>query len=153
MDPNPPNLANSQRTTCGPFSDIASGNPQRPPAEIKFTLPLNARGRFPICPRTPYSRMQEWCIYGIIYHYGPFLLSNSMVTFSGPNFIIPNQGPKIHHQFKRRTLQLISLEIHGSYQKTIPGPQPPGPAAIGFEILSVLFQGAILRGYSLLNQL
>ncbi|MBW0561278.1 hypothetical protein O181_100993 [Austropuccinia psidii MF-1] len=34
---------------------------------------------------------QEWCIYGIIYHYAPFLLRNPMVTLSGPNYVIPNQ--------------------------------------------------------------
>ncbi|MBW0561096.1 hypothetical protein O181_100811 [Austropuccinia psidii MF-1] len=34
---------------------------------------------------------QEWCIYGIIYHYAPLLLSNPMVTLSGPNYVIPNQ--------------------------------------------------------------
>ncbi|MBW0546889.1 hypothetical protein O181_086604 [Austropuccinia psidii MF-1] len=28
---------------------------------------------------------------GIIYHYAPFLLSNPMVTVSGPNYVIPNQ--------------------------------------------------------------
>ncbi|MBW0537581.1 hypothetical protein O181_077296 [Austropuccinia psidii MF-1] len=33
----------------------------------------------------PYSRLQAWCIYDIIYHYAPFLLRNPMVTFSGPN--------------------------------------------------------------------
>ncbi|MBW0533049.1 hypothetical protein O181_072764 [Austropuccinia psidii MF-1] len=67
---------------------MASGKPQRPPAQLKPTLPLNSRGRFPIPPCTPYSRMQEWCIYGIIYHYAPFLLSNPMVTFSGPSTMI-----------------------------------------------------------------
>ncbi|MBW0488827.1 hypothetical protein O181_028542 [Austropuccinia psidii MF-1] len=36
---------------------------------------------------------QEWCIYGIIYHYAPFLLSNPMVTISGPNYVITNQVP------------------------------------------------------------
>ncbi|MBW0543510.1 hypothetical protein O181_083225 [Austropuccinia psidii MF-1] len=30
---------------------------------------------------------------------------------------------------------------HGHYQKTIPGPQPPGPAGVGLAILSGLFQG------------
>ncbi|MBW0585047.1 hypothetical protein O181_124762 [Austropuccinia psidii MF-1] len=60
--------------------------------------------------------------------------------FSGPNPIIPNQGPKIHHQFQRRNFQPISLAIHGSYQKTFPGPQPPGPAGVGLAILSGLFQ-------------
>ncbi|MBW0488382.1 hypothetical protein O181_028097 [Austropuccinia psidii MF-1] len=29
---------------------------------------------------------QEWCIYGIIYHYAPFLLSNPMVELSYPNY-------------------------------------------------------------------
>ncbi|MBW0521954.1 hypothetical protein O181_061669 [Austropuccinia psidii MF-1] len=63
-----------------------------------------------------------------------------MVTFSGPNSTIPNKGPKIHHQFLRRTLKLISLAINGSYQKTISGPQPPGPAGAGVAILPGLFQ-------------
>ncbi|MBW0562841.1 hypothetical protein O181_102556 [Austropuccinia psidii MF-1] len=63
-----------------------------------------------------------------------------MVTFSGPNSMIPNQGPKIHNPFQRRTLQLISLAIHGGYQKTISGPQPPGPAGVGLSILQELFQ-------------
>ncbi|MBW0563140.1 hypothetical protein O181_102855 [Austropuccinia psidii MF-1] len=36
---------------------------------------------------------QEWCMYGIIYHYAPFFLSNPMVTLSGPNYITPNQVP------------------------------------------------------------
>ncbi|MBW0589117.1 hypothetical protein O181_128832 [Austropuccinia psidii MF-1] len=36
---------------------------------------------------------QEWCIYGIIYHYAPFLLSNPMVTLSGPKYVIPNEVP------------------------------------------------------------
>ncbi|MBW0487532.1 hypothetical protein O181_027247 [Austropuccinia psidii MF-1] len=66
-----------------------------------------------------------------------------MVTFSGPNSRIPNQGPKIHDQFCRRTVQLISLAIHGSHPKTIPGPQPPGPAVDGLAILSGLFQGPL----------
>ncbi|MBW0502397.1 hypothetical protein O181_042112 [Austropuccinia psidii MF-1] len=28
---------------------------------------------------------QEWCIYGIIYNYAPFLIRNPMVTLSDPN--------------------------------------------------------------------
>ncbi|MBW0509025.1 hypothetical protein O181_048740 [Austropuccinia psidii MF-1] len=38
-------------------------------------------------------RDQEWCIYGIIYHYAPFLLSNPMVKLPGPNYMIPNKVP------------------------------------------------------------
>ncbi|MBW0533590.1 hypothetical protein O181_073305 [Austropuccinia psidii MF-1] len=59
------------------------------------SIPLNLRGMFSIPPCTPYSTFQEWCIYGIMNHYAPFLLRNSMVTFSGPNSTIPNQVPKI----------------------------------------------------------
>ncbi|MBW0554393.1 hypothetical protein O181_094108 [Austropuccinia psidii MF-1] len=59
------------------------------------SLSLSLRGILSIPPCTPYSRLQEWCIYGIIYHYAPFFLSNSMMTFSGPNPTISNQGPKI----------------------------------------------------------
>ncbi|MBW0522935.1 hypothetical protein O181_062650 [Austropuccinia psidii MF-1] len=120
---------------------MASGNPQRPPAQLKCSLPLNSRGRFPIPPCTLYSRMREWCIYGIIYHHAPFFLRNPMVKFSGPDSMIPNKGPKSHYPFKSRTLQFISLAIHGCCQKTIPGPQPPGPAEVGLAILSGLFQG------------
>ncbi|MBW0524224.1 hypothetical protein O181_063939 [Austropuccinia psidii MF-1] len=36
---------------------------------------------------------EEWCIYGIIYHYAPFFLSNPMVKLSGTNYMIQNQVP------------------------------------------------------------
>ncbi|MBW0472667.1 hypothetical protein O181_012382 [Austropuccinia psidii MF-1] len=98
------------------------------------STPLNFRGILSILPCTPYSRLQEWCIYGIIYHYAPFLLRNSMVMFSGQNPAIPNQGPKIQHPFQRRTFQLISLEIHGGNQKIIQGPQTPDSAGGGLVL-------------------
>ncbi|MBW0591269.1 hypothetical protein O181_130984 [Austropuccinia psidii MF-1] len=59
-----------------------------------------------------------------------------MVTFSGTN-----QGHKFQFPFLRRTLQLIILAIHGGYQKSIQGPQPPGSAGVGLAIISGLFQG------------
>ncbi|MBW0587427.1 hypothetical protein O181_127142 [Austropuccinia psidii MF-1] len=34
---------------------------------------------------------QKWGIYGIIYHYAPFLLRNPMVKFSGPNYMLQIQ--------------------------------------------------------------
>ncbi|MBW0504222.1 hypothetical protein O181_043937 [Austropuccinia psidii MF-1] len=55
--------------------------------------------------------------------------------------MIPNQGPKIQRPFQRRTLWLIRLAIHGGYQKTIQGPQPPGLEGVGLAIISGLFQG------------
>ncbi|MBW0497532.1 hypothetical protein O181_037247 [Austropuccinia psidii MF-1] len=130
----------SQGSPWTNFQSMASGNHQRPPDQLSNPSP-QLKGDFPIPPRIPYSRLQEWCIYGIIYHYTPFLLSNSMVMLSGPNSMIPNQGPKIQHSFQRSTLQLISLEINGSYQKTIQGPQPPGPEGVGLAIISGFFQG------------
>ncbi|MBW0553025.1 hypothetical protein O181_092740 [Austropuccinia psidii MF-1] len=71
-----------------------------------------------------------------------------MVTFSGPNSIFPNEGPKIQRPFQRRNPQLISLSIHGDNQKTIQGSQPPDPAGVGLAINSGLFQAIILRGYT-----
>ncbi|MBW0554222.1 hypothetical protein O181_093937 [Austropuccinia psidii MF-1] len=114
---------------------------QRPPDSLR------SRGILPIPPCIPYSRLQEWCIYGIKYHYAPFLLTNPMVTLSGPNSMIPSQGPKIQSPFQRRTLQLTSLKIHGSYQKTIQGPQPPGLAGVLVGNYLRIIPRDILRGY------
>ncbi|MBW0561107.1 hypothetical protein O181_100822, partial [Austropuccinia psidii MF-1] len=126
-------------TKLGPIGCTISFMANWPPLAIAPSPKL--KGDFPIPPCILYSRLQEWCIYGIIYHYETFLLSNSMVLFSGPNSMIPNQGPKIQHPFLRRTLQLISMAIHGGYQQTIQGPQPPGPAGVGLASISGLFQG------------
>ncbi|MBW0580908.1 hypothetical protein O181_120623 [Austropuccinia psidii MF-1] len=72
---------------------MASGNYQRPPAQLRARIPLRFRGRLFLPQCTPHSRIQEWCIYGIIYHYALFLLGDTMVSLSGPNFVIPNQVP------------------------------------------------------------
>ncbi|MBW0511100.1 hypothetical protein O181_050815 [Austropuccinia psidii MF-1] len=82
---------------------MASGNYQRPPDQLSKHSP-QLKGKSLIPPCTLYSRLQEWCIYGIIYHYEPFLLRNSMVTFPRTNSTIPNQGPKIQRPFGRRIL-------------------------------------------------
>ncbi|MBW0481193.1 hypothetical protein O181_020908 [Austropuccinia psidii MF-1] len=73
-------------------SPMASGNHQRPPAQLPESFPLIIRGRLLLPQCALYSRIQEWCIYGIIYHYEPFFLSNPMVNFSGPNQV-PNSSP------------------------------------------------------------
>ncbi|MBW0574131.1 hypothetical protein O181_113846 [Austropuccinia psidii MF-1] len=75
------------------FQAMASGNHQRPLNRLRKLSP-QLQGNYSNPPCTPYSTLQEWCIYGIIYHYAPFLLSKSMVTFSGQN-----QGLKIQHPF------------------------------------------------------
>ncbi|MBW0585210.1 hypothetical protein O181_124925 [Austropuccinia psidii MF-1] len=66
---------------------------------------------------------------------------------SEPNSMIPKQGLKIQHPFQRRTLQLISLAIHGSYQKTIQGSQPPGPAGAGLEVQFRIIKRGISQGH------
>ncbi|MBW0520458.1 hypothetical protein O181_060173, partial [Austropuccinia psidii MF-1] len=73
---------------------MASGNHQGPPNQFIQLFP-QVKENSSIPPCTPYSRLQEWCIYGVIYHYAPFLLSNSMVTFSGLNstFSSRHQNP------------------------------------------------------------
>ncbi|MBW0465694.1 hypothetical protein O181_005409 [Austropuccinia psidii MF-1] len=140
-DPQDPILANNH---CGPLFS---------PWPLVATRSAQLKGNSFTPPCTPYSRLQEWCIDGIIYHYAPFLLSNSMVTISGPNSIFPNQGPKIQRPFQRRTFQLISLAIHGGNQKTIQGCQSPGPTGVGLAVHSGLFQVPFseVRHYS--NQL
>ncbi|MBW0558239.1 hypothetical protein O181_097954 [Austropuccinia psidii MF-1] len=140
MEPIGPNFGRGPPWTI--FPAMASGN------QLSKHSP-QFKGNSSIPPCTLYSRLQGWCIYGIIYHYAPFLLSNSMVTFSGPNSTIPTQGPKIQCPFQRRTFQLISLAIHGCNQKTIQGSQSPGPAGVGWQFHSGLFQGHSQRLYSL----
>ncbi|MBW0578090.1 hypothetical protein O181_117805 [Austropuccinia psidii MF-1] len=74
-----------------------------------------------------------------------------MVTISGQNSIIPNQGAEIQRPFRRRTLQLISLAIHGGYQKTIQGPHPPGPAGVGLAVQFRIIQRAISQAYYIIS--
>ncbi|MBW0582794.1 hypothetical protein O181_122509 [Austropuccinia psidii MF-1] len=118
---------------------MASGKHQRPPDQLSRLFPQLERNSF-LPPCTPYSRLQEWCIYGIIYHYAPFLLRTPMVTFSGPISIFPYQGLKIQHPFQRRIIQLISLTSNGNNQKTLQGSQPPVSAGVGLVHYSGLFK-------------
>ncbi|MBW0512455.1 hypothetical protein O181_052170 [Austropuccinia psidii MF-1] len=148
MDPNPPILAKNSKDPIfnqGPpvahFQPWPLVIPRGHQLSSNPFFSLTQGEDFPLLHAPHTQKMQEGCIYGIIYHYAPFLLSNPMVTFSAPSSMIPNQGTKVHHQLQRRTLQLISLAIHCSYQKTISGPQPPGPLGVGLEILPGLFQG------------
>ncbi|MBW0589842.1 hypothetical protein O181_129557 [Austropuccinia psidii MF-1] len=99
----------------------------------------------------PYSRFQAWCIYGIIYHYAPFLLSNPIVTFSGPNSTFLNQGLKYQHPFQRRSNQLISLTSYGSNQKTLQGSQPPVSAGVGLAQFIQDYSRAIIKRYYIIS--
>ncbi|MBW0542935.1 hypothetical protein O181_082650 [Austropuccinia psidii MF-1] len=96
---------NHHRTHFGPgspwttFAAHGTWYPEETTRSAQLKLSPHLKGNSSIPPCTPYSRLQEWCIYGIINHYAPFLLRNPMVTFSGANYIFPNQGPKVQLPF------------------------------------------------------
>ncbi|MBW0498536.1 hypothetical protein O181_038251 [Austropuccinia psidii MF-1] len=85
-------------------------------------------------------------VAGVVYiwYYIP-LCTIFAQQFNGDAFRTKFHDPKIQRPFWRRTLQLFSLAIHGRYQKTIQGPQPPGPAGVGLAIISGLSQGPFLE--------
>ncbi|MBW0473049.1 hypothetical protein O181_012764 [Austropuccinia psidii MF-1] len=64
-----------------------------------------------------------------------------------------NFSPKIHHPFQGKTFQTLSLAIHDGYQKTIGGPQTPGPVGFGLLFHFRIVQGVISRVYQSFNQL
>ncbi|MBW0482106.1 hypothetical protein O181_021821 [Austropuccinia psidii MF-1] len=72
------------------FQPLASGHNQRPPAQAQKALPSIQEKDSP-SPMHSVPRIQEWCIYGIIYHYAPSLLRIPIEMFSGPNYDIPIQ--------------------------------------------------------------
>ncbi|MBW0514621.1 hypothetical protein O181_054336 [Austropuccinia psidii MF-1] len=97
--------------------------------------------------------MQGWCIYGIRYHYAPFLLSNLMVTLSGPISMILNKGPQKPSP--------ISKEDSSSQHSGNPWWLSEGhfrtpttwPCRSLVGNSSRIIPRAICRGYSSLNQL
>ncbi|MBW0509387.1 hypothetical protein O181_049102 [Austropuccinia psidii MF-1] len=86
----PPNGQKDPRTQIGQepgighFQPLDFGNHQRPPNQAKQGFP-SIQGKDFSSPMYSVPWMQEWCIYGIIYHYAPILLRGSMVMVSGPN--------------------------------------------------------------------
>ncbi|MBW0562686.1 hypothetical protein O181_102401 [Austropuccinia psidii MF-1] len=133
------------------FQPLASGDHQRPPAQIQQDLPPIQRKDSP-SPMYSIPRIQAWCIYGIIYNYAPILLSNPMSMLSRPNYYFSNKVPKYITHFQSNSFQSFSLAICGSYQKTIKVPQPPGPAAVGLNFLFRIIPIVISRGYQSFNQ-
>ncbi|MBW0491532.1 hypothetical protein O181_031247 [Austropuccinia psidii MF-1] len=127
---------------------MASGNPQRPPSPLKSTLPLNPRGIFPIPSCTPYSRMQEWCIYGIIYHYAPFFLNNPMVMFSGPKPRSQNSSPILKEDSSAHQSSNPWWLSEDLFRTPTPWPRRSW-VGNSFRIIP----RAIFRGYASFNQL
>ncbi|MBW0534797.1 hypothetical protein O181_074512 [Austropuccinia psidii MF-1] len=76
-----PTLAkNTQKDTKTQVMD--SGNHQRPPATFKGFSPQD-QGNLVPAQWAQACRNQDWCIYGIIYHYAPFFLRNTTMIVSG----------------------------------------------------------------------
>ncbi|MBW0541109.1 hypothetical protein O181_080824 [Austropuccinia psidii MF-1] len=115
------------KTTLGPKvainQSMASGNHQRPPAQLKTRIPLQLRGRLLLLQCTLYSMIQEWT------KLSDYKSSTQSITI-----------------FKGGIFSYSVWKLPGGYQKTIQGPQPPGPAGVGFSILIRTILGEILRG-------
>ncbi|MBW0509289.1 hypothetical protein O181_049004 [Austropuccinia psidii MF-1] len=90
LAPNSISLKNGHkdtRTPIGHFQPLASGNHQRPPAQAQQAFP-SIKGKDSPSPMYSIPRVQEWCIYGIIYHYAPTFLRTPIVMVSGQNYAI-----------------------------------------------------------------
>ncbi|MBW0531301.1 hypothetical protein O181_071016 [Austropuccinia psidii MF-1] len=137
----------SKRSMDSIFQSMASGNHQRPPAHLPARFPLIFRRRllFPQC--TLYSRIQEWCIYGIIYHYAPFFLNNPMVTFSGPTYMIPNQVQNPSPISKEDLSAIQSGNFLAATRRPFEDPNHLALQELGCHFLSGLSKGAMLIGY------
>ncbi|MBW0494123.1 hypothetical protein O181_033838 [Austropuccinia psidii MF-1] len=122
------------------FPAMASNSHQRPPNQLSKHSP-QLKGNSSIPPCTPYSRLQEWCIYGIIYHYAPFLLSKSMVTFSGPNSPTPTPISKEEFSTHQSGNPWQQLEDHSRIPITW-----PCRSCVGNFIQD--YSKGILRGYT-----
>ncbi|MBW0583551.1 hypothetical protein O181_123266 [Austropuccinia psidii MF-1] len=112
-------------------------------AQLQSRIPLKFRGRLFLPQCTPYSRIQEWCIYGIIYHYAPFFLSNPMVTFSGPNCMIPNQVPNQSPISKKDVSAIQSGNSLVATRKPFKDPNHLALQELGCQFPSGLFSEVI----------
>ncbi|MBW0473412.1 hypothetical protein O181_013127 [Austropuccinia psidii MF-1] len=112
---------------------MASGNHQRPPATFHKGVHLTIHENLGPYQMTQVWGDQEWCICGIIYHYAPSFLRNSMVMFSELHYATSNQVPRLILHLKGR-LQPLSLTINGGYQKPFKDPN-----SLAFQVLVFSF--------------
>ncbi|MBW0508430.1 hypothetical protein O181_048145 [Austropuccinia psidii MF-1] len=90
---------------------------------------------------------QRWCIYGIIYHYAPFLLNNPMVTLSGPNYLIPNQVPNPSPILKKDLSAIQSGNSLVATRRPFEDPNHLALQRLGYHFLLRTILREILRGY------
>ncbi|MBW0570334.1 hypothetical protein O181_110049 [Austropuccinia psidii MF-1] len=129
-----------QESCIGHFQPLASGNHQRPPAQVQKAF-ASIQGKYSPSPMYSVPRIQAWCIYGIIYHYEPIFLRNPMVMLSGPNYAIPVQVSKIHDPFQRNSFQSFSLSIPDATRRPFEDPNHLALQELGCIFLPGLFQG------------
>ncbi|MBW0553772.1 hypothetical protein O181_093487 [Austropuccinia psidii MF-1] len=143
------------KRTPGPklatFNHWPFGNYQRTQNQSQQGFPF-IQGKNLSSPMYSVPWIQEWCIYGMIYHYAPILIRNPMVMISGPNEAISNQVAKsiTHFEgslFSHSILQSMALpEDHLQTPTTWPC---RSWVVLSFRILP----RAISRGYQEFNKL
>ncbi|MBW0572136.1 hypothetical protein O181_111851 [Austropuccinia psidii MF-1] len=144
-DPQDPKWPKTPMDTI--FQSMASGNHQRAPTQLPERFPLTFRGSFLFPQCTPYSKFHKWCIYGIIHHYAPFLLSNPMVTFSGPNQVIQNQVPSPSPIWKEDSSAIQSGNSLAAPRRSFQDPNHLALQRLGCHFLIRTILREILRSY------
>ncbi|MBW0509899.1 hypothetical protein O181_049614 [Austropuccinia psidii MF-1] len=94
---------------------------------------------------------QEWCIYGILYHYAPFLLRNPMVTLSGPNYVIPNQVTNPSPISKKEFSDIQSGNSLEATRRPLMDPSPLALQELGYHFSSGQLQGQFPEVIQLFN--
>ncbi|MBW0491342.1 hypothetical protein O181_031057 [Austropuccinia psidii MF-1] len=90
---------------------------------------------------------QEWCIYGIIYHYAPFFLSNPMVTLSEPHYVIPNPVPSLSPLLRKDFSAIQSGNSLAATRRPFKDPNHLALQRLDCDLLSRTIMSAILRVY------
>ncbi|MBW0528009.1 hypothetical protein O181_067724 [Austropuccinia psidii MF-1] len=133
------------RTQIGHLQPMASGKHQRPPSQVQKGFP-SIQGK--TSPSSMYPIPKDPGVVHVWYNIPLFTIfaqkSNGDVFRT--KLCLFNSSPQIHQPFQRRTFQSFSLAIPGGYQKTMQGPQPPGPTGVGLLFHFSIIQRLISRG-------
>ncbi|MBW0582628.1 hypothetical protein O181_122343 [Austropuccinia psidii MF-1] len=113
---------------------MASGNHQRPPAQSKDSPP--AQRKTSLSSMHSVLKDQEWCIYGIIYHYALFLLRKPMMTLPRPNCVIPNGFPNASQISKEDLLAIQSGNSLAATGRPFEDPNHLGLQELGCQFSS-----------------
>ncbi|MBW0506630.1 hypothetical protein O181_046345 [Austropuccinia psidii MF-1] len=115
----------------------------RQPSETTRSSPSKdsppVQGKTSLASMRSVLKSQKWCIYGIIYHYAPFLLSNPMMTFSGPNYVIPNQVPNPSPILKEDVSAIQSGNSLAATRRPFKDPNHLALKGLGCQFSSGLF--------------